>query len=339
VNKKRASIRRGVSVVALILSLRGYGLAAAGTEGASFLDIPVGARPAAMGASYSALASDAYAPVWNPAGLGFLKDTELAGMHLSYLETMNYEFASFVHPLSPGHSLGVSVQYFTPGSVNSTDLNGNSLGTFTGHYGAYSLAYGQSLNDKLSLGVTGKMINAKIADTSANAYAFDAATLYKATDKLNLAAVIANVGTKLKFIDQSDSLPDALRLGGAYSPIETLNLTAEGVFAFEGLASAHFGVEYLPAPIVALRAGFRTDTTKDLSALAGFSMGIGLHYWGQEFDYAWVPLGDLGSTQYFSLVLHFGAPKEDSKNLQTHAKVEKMDNDDLRAIEISGATL
>jgi len=339
VNKKRVGIRRGVSVAVLILSLRSYGLAAAGTEGASFLDIPVGARPAAMGASYSALATDAYAPVWNPAGLGFLNDTEIAGMHLSYLETINYEFASFVHPLSPGHSLGASIQYFSPGSVNSTDLNGNSLGSFSGHYGAYSLAYGQSLNDKLSLGVTGKMINAKIADTSANAYAFDAATLYKATDKLNLAAVIANVGTKLTFIDQGDSLPAAFRLGGAYTPIQSLNLTAEGVFAFAGLASAHFGVEYLPAPIVALRAGFRSDTTKDLSALAGFSMGIGLHYWGQEFDYAWVPLGDLGSTQYFSLVLHFGPQKDTSKNLQTHAKAEKSNIEDLRSIESSGATL
>jgi len=323
----------------LVFGLRGYVQAASGTEGASFLDIPIGGRPAALGASYSALASDAYAPVWNPAGLGFLNDTELAGMHLSYLETINYEFASFVHPLSPGHSLGVSVQYFSPGSVNSTDLNGNPLGSFTGHYGAYSLAYGQSLNDKLSLGVTGKVINAQIADVTANAFAFDAASLYKASDRLQLAAVLANVGTKLKFIDQSDSLPDALRLGGAYKALTNLNLTGEGVFAFHGLASAHLGVEFMPSPFVALRAGFRSDTTKDLSALAGFSTGIGLHFWGQEFDYAWVPLGDLGSTQYFSLVLHFGAPKENSKNLQTHAKAEKIDNDNLDFMAVSGATL
>ena len=338
-NRTTAGLRQGVLVALLVSSLRIYGQAASGTEGASFLDIPTGGRPAALGASYSALATDAYAPIWNPAGLGFLNGSELAGMHLSYLETMNYEFASFVHPLSPGHSLGVSAQYFTPGNVNSTDLNGNSLGTFSGHYGAYSLAYGQSLNEKLSLGVTGKLINAQIADTSANAYAFDAGSLYKATDKISVAAVLANVGTKLKFIDQGDSLPAAFRLGGAYTPIQTLNLTAEGVFAFTGLASGHFGIEYLPTPLVALRTGFRTDTVSNLSALAGFSIGIGLHFWGQEFDYAWVPLGDLGSTQYFSLVLHFGAPKENSKNLQTHAKSEKVNYDDLTAMELPGATL
>ena len=44
--------------------------ASSGTEGASFLDIPVGAEPAALGSAYTALATNAYAPVWNPAGLG-----------------------------------------------------------------------------------------------------------------------------------------------------------------------------------------------------------------------------------------------------------------------------
>lgn len=309
--------RQGAWAALLIWGLRGYGVAASGTEAASFLDIPIGGRPAALGASYSALATDAYAPVWNPAGLGRLESTQLAGMHLSYLETIHYEFASFVHPLASGRSLGVSVQYFSPGDIPSTNVNGNSLGTFSGHYGAYSLAYGQRLGEKMSLGLTGKMIDAKISDVSANAFAFDAGTLYQATDRLRLAAVVANVGTKLKFIDQGDSLPSTLRLGGAYAPLHNLTLTAEGAYAFAGLASAHVGAEFRPNSFVALRAGYRSDTVKSLSAVAGVTTGIGLHLWGQEFDYAWVPLGDLGSTQYFSLVLRFGASKETTKNLQS----------------------
>jgi hypothetical protein len=43
--------------------------AASGTKGAAFLDIPVCAGPAALGSAYTALSNDAYAPVWNPAGL------------------------------------------------------------------------------------------------------------------------------------------------------------------------------------------------------------------------------------------------------------------------------
>lgn len=325
-----ASLRVGAATTLILLNLRSYGLAASGTEGASFLDIPVGGRPAALGASYSALASDAYAPVWNPAGLGFLDSTEAAAMHLSYLETLSYEYASFVHPLSPGHSLGVSAQYFSPGDVPSTDISGNSLGTFSGHFGAYSLAYGQTLNDKLSLGLTGKVIDAKISDVSGHAFALDAGTLYQATQQLRLAAVVANVGSKLKFIDQSDSLPTALRLGAAYNPVATLTLTGEGVYQFAGLASAHLGAEFTPIPYVSLRAGFRSDTTKNLSALAGFTTGLGLHVWGQEFDFAWVPYGDLGSTQYLSLVIRFNGSSDEKGTVlkQTQRPVES----DLAAV-------
>src|SRR5215510_11818075 len=68
--------------------------AGAGTEGASFLDIPVGAGPAALGSAYTALATNAYAPVWNPAGLGMVQVNELAGQHVEYLESMQYEYLS-----------------------------------------------------------------------------------------------------------------------------------------------------------------------------------------------------------------------------------------------------
>lgn len=61
------------------------------TESASFLNIPVGARPAAIGGAYTVLAYDAYAPTWNPGGLGMAKASELSGQHLSYLESITCE--------------------------------------------------------------------------------------------------------------------------------------------------------------------------------------------------------------------------------------------------------
>src|SRR6202171_6433759 len=75
------------------------GHASSGTEGAAFLDIPVGAGPAAMGAAYTALANDAYAATYNPAGLGFLNSTQFSGQHLSYIDTIHYEYLSFAVPM------------------------------------------------------------------------------------------------------------------------------------------------------------------------------------------------------------------------------------------------
>jgi hypothetical protein len=179
-----------VVMLGLVILFPGSSRAASGTEGASFLNIPIGARPAALGSAYSALASDAYAPVWNPGALGFVQSTQLAGQHLSYLESANDESLQFVHPFSsdsetPRQALGVSVQYLGSGDIPSTDNSGKSIGDFSSHYGSYGIAYGHKIGDTLSLGLAGKWINAKISDVSANAYAFDVGSLYRPTDNLS----------------------------------------------------------------------------------------------------------------------------------------------------------
>jgi hypothetical protein len=129
---------------------------------------------AALGDAYSALASDSYAPVWNPAGLGFLKTTELAMMHLS-----------------------------SPSSVS---------------YGAYSLAYGQTLGDKLSVGATGKLISADIGGVPAPAWALDLGGMCRPNEQWSLAVVLGELGTTLTFLNQPDSPPTGARLGRPTSP-------------------------------------------------------------------------------------------------------------------------
>src|SRR5689334_13461173 len=123
---------RGITALAAVFLLFSSStlVASAGSQGASFLQIPVGAGPAAMGGAYSALAADAYAPVWNPAGLGFLNSTQLAGQHLSYLESINYEHIGFVTPLGlsdglPRYgSIGVTAQYLGSGTIPGRNEDG-----------------------------------------------------------------------------------------------------------------------------------------------------------------------------------------------------------------------
>lgn len=289
--------------------------ASPGTGGASFLDIPVGAGPASLGSAYSALATDAYATVWNPGGLGFLDSTQVAAQHLSYLESVSYEFVSVVHPLRPGDALGLSAQYVGSGDITATNKLGVTQGTYSNEFGAYSLAYGHALTDRVALGATGKLIHIKLSDVSANAFAGDLGGLWRATDHLNFAAVVANAGSPMKFLSSSDPLPLAFHLGAAYAPSRHWIVTGETVVPRTGQPSGRAGVEWRPMEYIALRTGYRTDTLKELSALAGFSTGIGLQVWGQEFAYAWVPYGDLGNSQYVSLVLRFGGPEKENRNL------------------------
>lgn len=323
--KHKFDVRNLVLILISLFVVNSQARGAEGTKGAAFLDIPVGAEPAAMGAAYTALAKDAYAPVWNPAGLAQMQGTEITGQHLSYLESINYEFLGAAHHFGKesGKSLGASIQYLSAGDLTGRDIDGNETGDFHSYYSAYSLAYGQVLSDRLSLGVTGKAIQAKIDDVSAHAFATDLGAFYKLNDQLTLAGTLVNMGTKMKFIDQADSLPMAGHLGAAYRPNSQWLISSEAVYRAAGLASFHMGTQWEPISMLALRLGYRTDTLKGLSPIAGLSTGLGIRLWGQELSYAWVPYGDLGSTQYLSMKIRFGAEEEERRQMIQHQQVKK----------------
>ncbi len=247
-----------------------------------------------MGGAYAARATDVYGLIWNPAALARVEGWEVAGQHLNYLESINYEFAGLTIPVHKGTTLATGVQYLGSSDIQGTDNSGNLTGNFSSHYAAYSFALGQALNDLFSLGITGKWISAELSDTHASAYAADIGALYQASDRLALAATVTNIGSPLTFIDQSDSLPMAADVGISYSPAHHWNLSLDGVYQKTGMASAHAGVEWRPITVIALRAGYRTDTLRDLSALAGVSTGLAIHVLGQELSYAWIPMGELG---------------------------------------------
>jgi hypothetical protein len=333
-----------------LLSLQGHAWASSGTEGAAFLDIPVGAGPAALGGAYTALANDAYAATWNPGGLGFTDSMQFSGQHLSYLDTLHYEYLSFAMPLPrsssctgddcPGSGIGGSIQYLGTGDITRTDVDsaGNFVdpgGSFSSYYTSYNLAYGRSFNEKLSLGVTGKMIAARLDDVSATAFASDLGGMYRMQRNLTLAATLTNLGTKLKFLNEGDSLPMAFHLAGAYQPTPRWLVTSEAVFPKTGLMSFHLGGEWHPLEMLAIRMGYRTDTLKGLSALAGYTAGLGVQVWGQELAYAWVPYGDLGNTHYISLLMKFGEAEKAKRNLiqyqhiKQHRTVKGQDTEEI----------
>ena len=71
---------------------------------ADFLTLGVGARALAMGGAGTALSDNAYAPYWNPAGLGQLTRYEVSFMHSTLNGEDAYDFVSFVVPLANHNS-------------------------------------------------------------------------------------------------------------------------------------------------------------------------------------------------------------------------------------------
>jgi hypothetical protein len=109
----------------------------------------------------------------------------------------------------------------------------------------------------------------------------------------------------------------------AWNPDSRWRIAFEGVYRKTAVASGHVGLEWRPITMIALRAGYRTDTLKELSPMAGLTTGIGVDLWGQELAYAWLPYGELGNTQYFSLVIRFGRTEQARRNLIHYQKIKR----------------
>ncbi len=87
-----------------------------GVSAATFLEIGVGARAAAMGGAYSAIANDATALYWNPAGIAWIEGLQAEFMHSEWLAETNYDFLGLVVAIpSINSSIGASIIYLNYG--------------------------------------------------------------------------------------------------------------------------------------------------------------------------------------------------------------------------------
>src|SRR2546428_575593 len=76
------------------------GEARATKYGGEFLKVPVGARAVGMGGAFVAVADDATAPWWNPAGLVFLPYREVIPQHSERFGSLvNHDYLGGVFPL------------------------------------------------------------------------------------------------------------------------------------------------------------------------------------------------------------------------------------------------
>ncbi len=202
-----------------------------------WLLISPGSRPAGMGEAFVALADDATATWWNPAGLAFQEGRDLRLMHSDWLPAFNlddifFDFAAFSWDMpSLGGTMGASIIYMNEGDQTHTDENGNVLGVITSKEYALGLSYGTTLNPDLSLGIGTKLIVSDLASGvqvgqqeagTGVSFAVDLGMLWRTTlpyteMPLNLGFNIANIGPEISYADeaQADPLPTNLKLGFA----------------------------------------------------------------------------------------------------------------------------
>ncbi|HBE88880.1 MAG TPA: hypothetical protein DDW67_07030 [Elusimicrobia bacterium] len=287
-----------------------------GTTAANFLKMSMSPRAAALAGAYSALADDSGAVFVNPAGLASQEGSQAGLGFATYFQDVKTGELSYTGEAG-GRRFGVGVSLLTVSDINrygTTDNTGavSPLGTFGANDMAVSFSHASrdvlaGSMDNLDFGVAVKFIRSKIDDESAMAAAVDIGTLYRFTEKTNFSLALQNLGTEMKFVDESDPLPINLRAGMLYRWSESANLLAEvnQYFADEKFYAAFAG-EYWLREGFALRGGYRFGyDTSNLGAATGLALGFGISNSGIGLDYAYTPFGELGDIHRFGFSMKF----------------------------------
>jgi len=206
--------------------------------GAIFLLIAPGARAGGMGEAQVAVANDAYASYWNPAGLGFLEGSELAMMHVNWLpglaDDLYYEFFAFRKKYPTLGTVGGHLIFLNLGEQIRTSETGDELGTFTSYMSAFALSYSALISPTKSFGLNAKVSYQHLVEIGAGSekgkgtstdFGFDVGYLHKEWlfPNLILGLNLSNLGPKVSFIDpdQADPQPTNLTIGLNYALVKS----------------------------------------------------------------------------------------------------------------------
>ena len=295
------------------------GASAEGVSGGQFLRIGVGAKTSALGES-GAASSGAQSMFYNPAGLNDVKNTELSLSQVQWIADINYSNAVIAKKTGAG-VWALAVNYLSAPPIASYDKFGNRLpADYSVADMVVALGYSWMPTPRTGLGLDLKYISGKLEADTAKAAALDAGFKYAAIPgALNLGFVAQNIGTRLKYINEGDSLPFNIKFGGQYVfRIDEANEAGKSVSIFTdfnhmsdaGLYAnlgVDFTAEYSPGTSFAVRGGYKTNAA---DKGGGVSFGFGVDIKACTIDYSYSPMGDLGKAHRVSVTVRLDGKKD-----------------------------
>jgi hypothetical protein len=298
----------GLAVAVVIVALGSAAMA--GTHSGAFLRMGVGARALAMGGNYVAIANDATAGYWNPAGLALVEDVSIELMYshdLSVDRSLNYGGIAKTFDFG---SLGFSYIGGGMDDLDMYDSGNNPLGSFDTREHAFILSYATKplsfVRDcaPAYLGVSFKGIMQDMGDDDGSQFGVgaDIGAMFSPVEMFTIGLAVQDVGTKI--LDPNDSIPYHVRLGVAARALgDALTVTAGATKTRHiGDPTMQLGAEYWTEFSMDKYAGFRIGLDE-----GAFAAGVGLEISGIGLNYAYVVEEEdfLGENHRFSLGFDF----------------------------------
>ena len=317
-----------LTILAVALGLPAAALSlGAGTSNADFTKLGVGARPAAMGEAFAAVADDSNSNYWNPAGLALAEKGEITLMHMAHIADISYDTLSLAYPTSRYSGIGFSAAYLWQPPFDST-VGAQDFGVAvnneagTGSDLAVALSYAHNFGNyrttdfnisNISAGATVRLVSRTLQDKNSSTLLMDVGGIAEIFEGFRMGLMLQNFGTATSFINAADNAPMNAKLGMSY-------LFAFGEGDQHGLRLAYdvnhpidtenpeyqrwrqnVGMEFQVFNSFALRGGYKfgVDT-------GGLTAGAGFRFGAMGVDYAFVPFSELGDSHRVSANIRFG---------------------------------
>jgi len=281
----------------------------------AFDNSDIGARPSGMGGAFVAIADDSNASVYNPAGLGFVKNIDANFTRLIlYSGIVNYSYAGVAVPLKTFGSIGMCFGVLQEESKIYSEKN-------------LAFSYSKSFANMVSIGANIKMLstgfdesaewvkeNPYFTKKTTSGVTVDIGLLAKPVSELGVGLVAENLAPVNVSISESDEekVPMNLKFGLAYKlsaiaknaqqpalreVLETAIISLEGGTRKEREVNAtklRAGIEmWFANQTVGIRAGYNMKKVEQSSNSVnlGASIRIPISNVNMRIDYAVQILG------------------------------------------------
>ena len=265
----------------------------------------IGARALAMGGAFVAVANDATASLWNPAGLALLDDTRLAGMSTDlYGLGITHQYVGAVTTFA---NLGIGLGW-ERASIAGQIIDGGELGAaFTW---VEQAIIGSLATNVMDIAMVGANVKYYMADSglgdSASGFGFDLGLLVSLGDMFVIGVNAMDLGgTPIDWDGGATDVVSGLYKAGLAMKLADERLILAADIDFDGLAlgDTHVGVEFQLIDELALRGGVvLTNNFQDYY----FAVGAGINVAGLYVDAAYVLEETLGNTLVLSAEFSLG---------------------------------
>ncbi len=302
-----------------------------GTAVAQFLEIGVGARATGMGEAFTVMPNNAEAAFWNPAGLADVKGYNLFTSYNQWPAGISIGGLSVAKNIQGIGTFSINSVYLMTDDMEVTTIDhpeGTGENFSIDNY-AIGLSFSRYLTDKVSVGITNKIVREDYYNYGYTSWALDLGTIYRTDFRgLKLGMSILHFAPEIQFdgdyIDYSDpksydadeerefekySLPINFRFGAAMNIIELPNHTviaaADMIHPNNNKEQYNIGLEYKLFHKFFLRTGYKASADE-----GGLSFGGGakiklINQISIMANYSYADMGVLNGINRFSLNLLF----------------------------------